>query len=182
MNAEHRFEVYPRQLAKSRFCRRGVGAALAAGLIGSSLISASNAEAGDEKVYASAFCQPSNPSTSDNLIYQAGRLISVGAASQVVCPIVRDNTRNTNGLTEVWVTGFRTEQNVGSNFGCSLFSTNHRGETIDIQTITFPATLGRVAIVFELLNVSRNETGHYAIQCTMPNGSSLIEYEVEEPD
>lgn len=165
---------------------------LSIGMLGLGMLGGS-AMAANEKIYTGSFCQPAFGNNinewqydiNKGIINEADLFTSGTGARFVTCPILRDNTRNTNGLREVWVTGNRSvavNSNSGSNeFYCIIRSTNHRGDTIDSEQLHFGLNAGRVAVRFTGINVSHRAAGHYGMFCKIPLNASLIEYEVDEP-
>jgi hypothetical protein len=185
MTTKSRCPVQQMQCAMRRIRKPSFSAALAAGLIGSAFV-ASIAEAGDEKVYPGTFCHPIRLIDAGLVVYTPGRILhnNRDARNQdafLSCPVVRDNTRNTNGVKELWVTGYRVGDGVENpNFSCEFSSTDHHGRRIGFDRALFPKQKERVVIKFTAVDVSREETGHYELFCRVPFETGIVEYEVDE--
>jgi len=150
-----------------------------------------SALAGDEKVYAGSFCQPAQPAYADDLRYTTVGIENISSSEvQIVCPIARDNTRNSSGVYEIWVTGLRVEWGhesyipsdplVITDWECTFVATNHRGDTIASQTLYFDIEPGRRVVQFTEVDTSHVQSGHYSLLCDLPRYATLVEYEVDE--
>lgn len=131
----------------------------------------SPASAGDRKINSGAVCQPRLASqVSDFTYYSTGITNNATASRSVVCPVVRDNTFNTNGVNfaGVYVQGAGTHScyfdNVdndgtlgrwvyGSRSGTGYFATN--------------------------LKTSTSQTP-YVFLCTIPTKGELVTIRVDE--
>lgn len=131
----------------------------------------------DTKIFVGSSCQPLNG-------FQAGDFTTfvdamqniVTAVRRVVCPIVRDNPNNTNGIRSVRV---RVQSDGFNPLQCTLFSFGPLGgdpiETHSASTSSAePDTIA--------LDVDESARGGtYSILCDLPPGAAVFGYEVTEP-
>lgn len=145
-------------------------------------LAAQPAAAGDSKIYPAADCQPEFGSRAPDLQSFGGFIRNVGSSSMTVtCPIVRDNTTNSNGIAQVSVRiqTLRSESTVGSR--CTLESYNDQGQLLDIESKSIFGAAGFHTLVFQDVDFSQAHAGHYALKCSLsPTFTRIVEYRVNE--
>jgi hypothetical protein len=106
----------------------------------------------------------------------------------VNCPIVRDNTTNTNGLRNVTVRVFIPESAADlirtGELGCTVFSLNSFVESAPGTPVRLPyPNIGRLSLEFsgEQRVTASFPLGQYFLRCTLPPGGILASYLVIEP-
>lgn len=92
----------------------------------------------------------------------------------VVCPIVRDNTKNRNGTLGVYVNVFNV---ANRTLECSLYSADKFGLTLDSDNAS-TSNSGNQTIFLEV--TSSESRGFYGINCELANGAAIRSYEVRE--
>ena len=131
------------------------------------------AVAGDNKAYPGSGCQALDGVPDIELSGLAGIWnTSSTTARQVICPLVRDNTVNTNGLAgDLWIHVNRSNVS-GYQFVCTLFST--RGSD-GVSVISVPRSTSATGLVRLSIPVTSSEAGGpYSIMCTVPPESILL--------
>ena len=93
---------------------------------------------------------------------------------RVTCPIVRDNTNNSNGTWSVNVYGF----NPGGNYACSLYSYSTHGALQQVNSAG-AAAAGNITLSLDVNNSSFN--GFYTLYCNLPGNARLYSYRWAEP-
>lgn len=95
--------------------------------------------------------------------------------TQVVCPIVRENTTNTNGTVsvEIFVTNV-----AGQHLSCQLYSYDMY-DTLIAGSVPKSTTAGGKQPLTVEVNSSAAK-GHYSLRCMLPSGAKLHAYEVRE--
>lgn len=92
----------------------------------------------------------------------------------MVCPIVRDNTKDVEGTLSSYVNVYNPSD---STFECSLYSLDRFGGLIDSYTNSTSAFGDQIIY----LDVDTSiEDGHYGINCSVPYGGMVYSYEVRE--
>ena len=134
-----------------------------------------SAVAGDNKAYAGSGCQAVDGVPDIEHFGIAGVWnTSSTTARQVICPLVRDNTINTNGLAgDLWI--YVNRSNVtGYQFVCTLFST--RGSD-GVTLFQFSRSTSATGLVRLNIPVTSSEAGGpYSIMCTVPPEFILYSY------
>ncbi|MES9969877.1 MAG: hypothetical protein ABW092_07555 [Candidatus Thiodiazotropha sp.] len=93
----------------------------------------------------------------------------------VDCPIVRDNTENTNGTYAVYVNVTNPPRT--TMVECTLYSYSSTGSLLESYTDKTPLSGNRVLY----LDVDYSSVGgYYGITCLLPSLGSVISYEVRE--
>lgn len=93
----------------------------------------------------------------------------------VVCPVVRDNTENTNGT--YWGALVHIENPLNRTTECTLYSMDEFGVLIDSDTDS-TGSAGNQTLVMDV-DVSV-PVGFYGIHCSLPFGGGVYSYEVRE--
>jgi hypothetical protein len=139
----------------------------------------------DAKVYHGSQCHPSELTAAQGPVDLFSAVVASGdgvASGRIVgsghldCPIVRDVTRNTNGLAGARVMIIANEQQPGEA-ECILSSISQQGAVLASQARITSAT---ATLDFgDSLNVS-DELGYYHLFCRMPPSWTLGRYAVDE--
>jgi hypothetical protein len=135
------------------------------------LIFIGQANAADRKILPGATCQPNKGSQVADFSYHSTDIRNNSTADRwVTCPVVRDNTINTNGirLARVHVAGaglyFFYFDNVKNN-----------------GTLGYWDSASRVGTGYVDLNINKSfKVTPYAILAKLPKGGKLVGYSVEE--
>lgn len=139
--------------------------------------------AGDSKIYPGAACQPEFGSRAADL-NSFGSFIenkSTSTSMTVTCPIVRDNTTNSNGIAQVTVRiqTLRGESSVGSR--CELRSFDDKGGAFTTDSASIFGRAGFHTLTLQDVDISQAHAGHYALKCSLSQRfTRLIEYRVNE--
>jgi hypothetical protein len=139
------------------------------------------ARANDDKTFGPSLCRPllngdiyGNPSY---VVSPNAFMLPNGTSLGVVCPIVRDNTTNTGGISSaaIWV-----NNQAGQVTSCSFYSVGQKGETITWASKERTAE-GTGAITFNNANIPRSQAkGTYSFYCGLPSGGAIYSYFVSE--
>jgi hypothetical protein len=137
------------------------------------------ARAADNKAYPGSACQRWGNSSADVAATDGGGVLNASFTSSltVSCPIVRDNTINTNGTADVWVYVYRdgstpdtltcifkgTRASDGTDFYSNSRATTQTGDV----RLTIPVT-------------SSTTPGAYNLLCILPPRSKVHAYLVPE--
>lgn len=141
-------------------------------LLMSLFVLSSPANAVDRKINSATVCQPnSGAQVSDFTYYSTGITNNATADRWVSCPVVRDNTFNTNGLNLASVSVAGT-----GSFFCYLDNVNNNGSLgvwASTGTVTGPGT-------FPInLNSSTSQTP-YVFLCRIPTNGKLVTLMIDE--
>jgi hypothetical protein len=153
----------------------------------SAWLPASRASAGDQKTYPGSFCRPNLVDAFDRSYFLSvsGYYFQIAETPQVLCPLLRDVTTNTDGLAdiELWISA----PGEGS-VGCGLYMLNVPGMIVGqgsrgvqfgpeggVKKIDFSNMDGK-AISGEGLSAA----GPMGIACSLPKGFAIIGYMIEE--
>ena len=137
-------------------------------------------DAADVKVYSGAECMV-DPSFQNEMIlgnygYQTFS-VPAGSRRRFLCPIVRDNTANTNGVVSATLSGAEIST---ASVSCTLFSYNTSGTSVDSVTANSPGpTPADFTLNFAGLDVSTVD-GFYLIRCDLPNVATISHYRIDE--
>lgn len=143
----------------------------------SSLLMANAGYALDEKVYPGNMCQTGSGSQDGDISHWATYLSNGSGFSRgVACPIVRDNMTNVNGIPTVYVRVNRSAS-ASTNFTCYLYNMTSTGSSWFVDSASFSGT-GNTSLYLSLPTTTG--FGHHTIYCSVPNGSRIISYRVEE--
>jgi hypothetical protein len=139
----------------------------------------------DAKVYHGSQCHPSELTAAHGPVDLFSTAVASGdgvasgrnaSSGYLDCPIVRDVTRNTNGLAGVRVRIVANEQQPGKA-ECILSSISQQGAVLASQA---RATAATATLDFgDSLNVS-DALGYYHLFCRMPPSWTLARYAVDE--
>ncbi|MCA1851674.1 MAG: hypothetical protein LC647_04590 [Beggiatoa sp.] len=138
------------------------------------LAAASAAHAVDVKVFPGNACQAAFGNEAADLGHGVF-LLNGGAANRiVVCPIVRDNHRNRDGVRSV---GVRVSSLNGITLTCALSSVSAGGNLLEANTNSTTST-----VVTNLpLDIDRStNNGTYVLFCELPPGGQVLSYRVIE--
>ena len=92
-----------------------------------------------------------------------------------MCPVVRDNTENTDGTAGALVHVFNV---ANRNLTCTLYSLDPFGVIIDSDSSTTGSSGNQTLYLDVDLSVLG---GFYGITCDIPSGAGVHSYEVREP-
>jgi hypothetical protein len=139
------------------------------------LAAASAAHAIDVKVFPSSACQAAFGTEAADLVHGVAFLLNVGTANRVVvCPIVRDNHRNRNGVRSV---GVRVSSLNATTLTCALSSISASGNLLEANTNSTTST----AVTNLPLDIDRStNNGTYVLVCALPPGGQVLSYRVIE--
>lgn len=129
----------------------------------------------DSKTFHGSECQALEGSHVSDFNYYANRVYNIGSdTSTITCPIVRDNTTNTNGTygTEIYVNNV-----AGQKLSCKLYSYSSHG--VLVESSYKSTTAGGNQTLYPNVNLSKN-MGNYSLVCELPKGASLYSYKVKE--
>ena len=136
------------------------------------------AHAADNKWYPGSLCQKMDASsdvfaTNFNRIYNS----SITTNRLVSCPLVRDNTGNTNGSPgQAWV--FVSNNAAGVTFECTFYSTAGDTGSVSFQNTASTTASGNVRLSTNV--TSSASSGPYGVRCSIPPLSSIISYQMPE--
>lgn len=131
----------------------------------------------DEKVVPGNACQPVLGAQAGDFNHLQQALVNVANGQrEVTCPIVRDNTVNTNGTWNVAVTGF-------GQFGtvtCTVYSIDQFGFFQDMASASVNTRFRSFTLVLDnlflgSLDVSARQ-GFYTLRCSLPANARLFSY------
>ena len=141
------------------------------------LASTSIALAADSKIHPGSMCGAYFGTDDSGMVKGLGRLLNdTGAAKWISCPVVRDNTINTNGLSSAYIR-IKRSTTATNDFWCSLDSRDTIGTGRAFASNTFTGT-GYTSMSFNL--TSSTSRGHYEIICRVPRDSEIISYRIDE--
>lgn len=139
----------------------------------------SSVTATDQKIYSGSMCQARVHSEDVESLNRSSFGLANSSythAIAVTCPIVRDNTLNTNGTRFAQV---RVLNRRGGNFPCYLSSLTRDGGFIERGVdVTVGASITPV-----VLNVDVNSSaalGYYTISCDLPPRAYILNYLIDE--
>ena len=127
----------------------------------------------DRKTYPGSFCKPDYGRDGDQVNYSAGAIKTRDDGyAVVVCPIVRDNTVNTDGASVTLYVDSRDDL-----VACTLFSRSAYGEELSRHTRTAD-DWGKTSIEFQ---VSVSEDSSYlSLLCNLESRNRIFSYTVSE--
>jgi hypothetical protein len=146
--------------------------------LGFAAIAGRPAHAGDNKWYPGSLCQKMDASsdvfaTNFNRIFNSSTTLN----RLVSCPLVRDNTGNTNGSPgQAWV--YVSNNTAGVTFECTFYSTAGDTGSVIAQNTASTTLSGNVRLSIPV--TSSASSGPYGVRCTIPPLSSIISYQMPE--
>ena len=130
------------------------------------------------RIFAGSECQIFNPSVITSIpVYDFAGIANDSSAVDdltVVCPVVRDNTSNTNGTSDFTV---RVVSSGGNSVLCALYSLDEDSTLVDVHLET--TTSGTPVTLNLDVNLSTNK-GYYNMVCTLPPGAAVFNYRIKE--
>lgn len=139
--------------------------------------------AGDAKVYPGGMCH-ADVLSSDPFIAQRGigafNLDESKQRRSVSCPIVRDNTQNTNGL-ESLVVRVQTNHSFDTTrqpLDCEINSRDPFGNTVERTSFRVTSNGNAERVLF--MAQSRGG-GYYEFRCDLPFQGGILSYTATEP-
>jgi hypothetical protein len=141
---------------------------------GTLVLSSVDAYANDVKSFPGAACQPGRTDAPINR-NNVGAMSNIGTRPQNwVCPIVRDSVTLANGMAGAAVVIS------GPGVSCTLFSRNESGlSSVSINEASSVA-LGSGLRRAQYGRLTSVVSGYYYFYCTIPVGSSIVSYRIEE--
>ncbi len=139
-------------------------------------LSSGSAMAADRKIHNGSMCQPADGR--DRLDTFTGGAFNPASQNKfifVTCPIVRDNTQNTNGTALAFV---NVRSSGGQSLSCNLVSRDKNGNFIAQSPNASTTSSSPVS-----LNVDINASavlGTYALSCQLPPGGEIKTYDIDE--
>jgi len=131
----------------------------------------------DSKIHPGSMCQAYFGSQEASLKKGTGWVFNdSGGAMWITCPVVRDNTTNTNGVDVAYVRILRAST-ASAAFDCTLDSRTTTGSQYAWDTASYSG-VGNTSLRFDL-NASSSR-GHYEFLCRLPRDSAIISYRVDE--
>jgi hypothetical protein len=142
------------------------------------LCSANSVFAVDGKVFSGNGCQPYFGSQAGDISAYSHKVYnSNGSYSRLVsCPIARDNTSNTNGISLAYVRVNRSSSTTYT-LSCYLQSRDSLGTLIDSDSATYTGT-GDASLYMNL--TSSANLGYYTMYCSLPPYSGVYSYRIDE--
>ncbi|MGH9891511.1 MAG: hypothetical protein ACREA0_05910 [bacterium] len=129
----------------------------------------------DVKVFPSSACQAIFGTEAADLAHGVAFLLNLGTANRsVVCPIVRDNHDNRDGVRSV---GVRVASLNGTTLTCGLSSLSARGDLLELDTNSTTST--SVTNLPLDIDTSR-KGGTYVLACELPPGGQILSYQLRE--
>jgi len=124
------------------------------------------------------FCQPTNGVTGFQVQYTTGGIQNIaGRAIDIICTLFRDNTTNTNGLSDLEV-AIKIDPAFPGTFTCVAAAVDRKGDWV--RNVTKSKTSTGIIDFGNLLNFSVTK-GHYALRCSMPTNATLHSIYYLEP-
>lgn len=127
--------------------------------------------------YMGTQCQPYTETDAANLTFSSTELSNnSNGMAYVSCPIMRQNVHNTNGTLSAHVV---VRSYSGGQIRCDFQSRTDRAISVAYRTATSSSTSVRK---LDLDVNGSSSFGTYALFCTLPAGSVLYSYGIEEYD
>lgn len=164
-------------VTKRNFCVVSVVviSSILAGLLGED-----RARANDAKVHAGSFCRPWFGVYASATDYTNGYIKNNGSQSFVVvtCPILRDNTLNSNGIADVDMYVYNSSS--ANQVSCTVYSRDYDASTLDWATdATSGSNLQRLDWGSAITSSDPN-FGYYYITCELYSYDAIYQYLVDE--
>lgn len=126
----------------------------------------------DAKVHPGAMCAPLVNSQNHYAFVEGFVAITTGGTDEATCPIVRDNTGNTNGLSELQMQVLTSGSTI-----CNAHAISATGSVL-ISVARSRSTNGPLNWS-NTINTS-SARGSYAIRCDMPAWAQIATYYADE--
>jgi len=129
----------------------------------------------DAKTYPGISCEAQAVAEIDEFMNLSFDMFNANPGKRnVVCPIVRDNTKNPDGTLGVYINVYNV---ANRTLECWLYSSDRFGLIIDSDTSSTSNSGDQTIYVSVDDSVER---GFYAISCELANGAAIRSYEVRE--
>lgn len=129
----------------------------------------------DAKTYPGISCEAQAVAEIDEFINLSFDMFNANPGKRnIVCPIVRDNTKNLDGTLGVYINVFNV---ANRTLECSLYSSDRFGLIID-SDFSSTSSSGDQTIYLDVDNSV--DRGFYGINCELANGAAISSYEVRE--
>lgn len=132
--------------------------------------------ASDRKIHMGTMCQPLSPNYASQLTYFSDNIFNNSSTSYayISCPIVRDNTQNTNGTRLAYV---RVQSNAARSLSCGLHSRSSTGGFVAYRSAATTSS----SVTSLNVDVSASSIlGTYSIFCSVPPGGRVYSYDIDE--
>ncbi|MEM7249928.1 MAG: hypothetical protein AAF493_00800 [Pseudomonadota bacterium] len=127
----------------------------------------------DRKTFSGGFCKPDRGHDIEDVKYSQGAIVAQHDGWAVVeCPIMRDNTTNSDGMV---LTMFIESQS--EPVGCTLFSRSPDGDELARHTIT-STDWDETELKFWVSDSAH--TGYYHLLCNLRAGAKIYSYTIAE--
>jgi hypothetical protein len=147
------------------------------------LLSLGHASAADRKVYPGLMCVDENDQTPD-VTYQANGAVHAVTTTDVLCPIVRDNTLGTAVVTDWDVVLNRGNNTLTRHdaWDIVLQSRNQDASSGFQAVISVPDIVDVVQILDGKATTNAFENGQIRLITKIPAGAEIVGYQVSESD
>jgi hypothetical protein len=160
--------------SRSRLPGAVVAAAFGASVIGFQ----HTAVAGDNKIYPGSMCESFDGSSDVKKTGVSAIINSNYTFNRTVyCPVVRDNTTNTDGTGDIWVYVYRSSYGTGA-LTCTFYSTSATDGAIVNYYSKSTSAVGAIKLTIPVPNSTAG--GPYDIVCVLPARSEVYTYQVLE--
>lgn len=135
----------------------------------------------DDKTYPGLMCQPGDDPDGQLTYTQSGEIyLNAGTYStrNVVCPVVRDHTSNSDGVWD-WLVRMNDGSST-SGVTCTLYAWNRYGVVDDSLTLATTSGTGDFEHATWGYLSSSSANGTYGMVCTLPTNSAIYGYRVIE--
>jgi len=134
--------------------------------------------AGDNKVYPGSLCRGAGTNGKDIITDGFAAVVNNGFGMETAnCPVVRDNTTNTDGVAGVWIWVYSTGTSL-LPLKCSFHGvgetdgTSHYGPSMQSPNTGFQKMIVSVP--------QSDPLDSYVISCDLPSKSKIFAYQVSE--
>lgn len=129
----------------------------------------------DAKTYPGINCEAQAVAEIDQFLNVGFFMSNANSGKRtVVCPVVRDNTRNLDGTYGAYVHAYNPP---GRNLECTLHSQDKFSAPIDSDSASTSIS-GNVTLYLDV--DASAEGGNYGITCLLANTAAVFSYEVRE--
>jgi hypothetical protein len=168
---------YPRDVRTHATLGLPTSGLIAALLLGGALMPAP-ASAGDAKVYPGSLCQQWGSAGGDICAADGGSIDNYSSyALTVSCPIIRDNTKNTNGMPDIWIYVYR-DSSTTTPLTCSFVNDDVDTGTKAYEYSAKTSVAGNTKLAISV--PASIADGSYNVRCVLPGRSKVYAYRVTE--
>lgn len=130
---------------------------------------------GDIKVFPGILCKPLQAQTADFIIEPVAMKNGGLATLGVMCPLVRDNAANSNGVPRVEIN--LSNATAGVDFHCVIYNYQKYGMLYTFRSAT-SSSAGDQTMTLDLWTSSPG--GYYSLFCNVPSSSRIYSYLIIE--